>query len=258
MNNQHQTVSTIPQIESLLSHPINNPHRQEVLLWLVRHGKTMFNTVDRVQGWSDTPLVQEGIDVVSRLANGLRNVDFSAVYSSDSGRARQTAELIIQQNINPQHIVQTDWRLRELNFGNYEGERDALLKSTIVEEFNITPEQRKQYSRPSKFADQVAYLSEKYELANGSWQAENYATLSARLKNALFDIVEKAIAKHDHTNNILIVSHAVSIWTIWEMINDLAGYQGNGIINASVMQIRYTSTGQFILECANDTSWLSI
>ena len=31
-----------------------------VKLYLVRHGKTMFNTIGRAQGWSDTPLTAEG------------------------------------------------------------------------------------------------------------------------------------------------------------------------------------------------------
>ena len=29
-------------------------------LYIVRHGKTMFNTIGRAQGWSDTPLTAEG------------------------------------------------------------------------------------------------------------------------------------------------------------------------------------------------------
>ena len=32
----------------------------KVRLYLVRHGKTMFNTIGRAQGWSDTPLTAEG------------------------------------------------------------------------------------------------------------------------------------------------------------------------------------------------------
>ena len=29
-------------------------------LYIIRHGKTMFNTIGRAQGWSDTPLTAEG------------------------------------------------------------------------------------------------------------------------------------------------------------------------------------------------------
>ena len=29
-------------------------------LFIIRHGKTMFNIIGRAQGWSDTPLTAEG------------------------------------------------------------------------------------------------------------------------------------------------------------------------------------------------------
>ena len=29
-------------------------------LFVIRHGRTMFNTIGRAQGWSDTPLTAEG------------------------------------------------------------------------------------------------------------------------------------------------------------------------------------------------------
>lgn len=30
----------------------------KVKLYIARHGKTMFNTIGRVQGWSDSPLTR--------------------------------------------------------------------------------------------------------------------------------------------------------------------------------------------------------
>ena len=42
-----------------------------VKLYLVRHGKTMFNTIGRAQGWSDTPLTAEGERGIHELVFGL-------------------------------------------------------------------------------------------------------------------------------------------------------------------------------------------
>ncbi|MEG2254616.1 MAG: histidine phosphatase family protein, partial [Vagococcus sp.] len=70
----------------------------ELTLYVVRHGKTMLNTTDRVQGWSDAVLTKEGEEVVSSAGRGLAGVDFQNAYSSDSGRAVQTAELILKEN----------------------------------------------------------------------------------------------------------------------------------------------------------------
>lgn len=59
-------------------------------LYVVRHGKTMFNTVQRVQGWCDTPLTKSGVERIQYLGNGLRDIPFVEAVSSDSGRAIET------------------------------------------------------------------------------------------------------------------------------------------------------------------------
>lgn len=81
-------------------------------LYIVRHGKTMFNTIHRTQGWSDTPLTKEGEQVIHFLGKGLQHIDFKQAYSSDSGRAIQTATIILQEHPNQQNIpYQTDSRI---------------------------------------------------------------------------------------------------------------------------------------------------
>lgn len=45
-------------------------------LYIIRHGKTMFNTIGRTQGWSDTPLTKQGEEGIYHLGLGLRDIDF--------------------------------------------------------------------------------------------------------------------------------------------------------------------------------------
>ena len=66
-------------------------------LYVVRHGKTMFNAIQRVQGWCDTPLTVEGTQRIHALGRGLRDHDFVAAYSSDSGRAIETTRIILSE-----------------------------------------------------------------------------------------------------------------------------------------------------------------
>ena len=68
----------------------------DVNLYFTRHGKTMFNTAQRVQGWSDTPLTKPAIGVVRFLGKGLRGTYFIAVSSSHLGRAIKTARLVVE------------------------------------------------------------------------------------------------------------------------------------------------------------------
>ena len=65
-------------------------------LYIIRHGKTMFNTIGRAQGWSDTPLTEEGERGIRELGIGLREsgLEFTKAFSSDSGRTIQTMGII--------------------------------------------------------------------------------------------------------------------------------------------------------------------
>src|SRR5690606_17727752 len=61
-------------------------------LCLVRHGETEWNAEGRVQGQTDIPLSAYGLAQAEAAAQVLGGQDFSAVYSSDLLRVRQTAE----------------------------------------------------------------------------------------------------------------------------------------------------------------------
>lgn len=66
-----------------------------VMFYFVRHGRTRFNQQSKVQGWCDSPLVAEGVDVARAMGRQLAHVEFAAAYASDMGRTRQTmAELL--------------------------------------------------------------------------------------------------------------------------------------------------------------------
>ena len=86
-------------------------------LTLIRHGLTTWNAEGRFQGHSDVPLAARGRAQAERLreqAARLERVD--VVVSSPSLRAVETAELAL-----PGHRLLSDERLRELDFGVFEG-----------------------------------------------------------------------------------------------------------------------------------------
>lgn len=88
-------------------------------IYLIRHGEATANVAGNVFcGWLDAPLTQRGIEQAQRLAKRFCNEHVDAIYSSDLGRARMTAEAIAKQH---NLTVMTDPELRELNYGAWEG-----------------------------------------------------------------------------------------------------------------------------------------
>lgn len=88
-------------------------------LYIVRHGRTVWNKAGLIQGSSDVELLQEGIDMAIETGQGLADVEFDAVYASPLSRAVNTAQLIMNGR-GPE--IRIDMRLREMGFGVCEGE----------------------------------------------------------------------------------------------------------------------------------------
>lgn len=95
-------------------------------LFLVRHGKTYFNTIKKTQGWCDSPLTEDGIEDAKKVRSYLMEsgVYFDCGYSSTLGRSRDTLEIIAEGYIE-KTLASKD--LRELSFGRFEGESYDLL-----------------------------------------------------------------------------------------------------------------------------------
>ena len=57
----------------------------KVKLYIARHGKTMFNTIGRAQGWSDSPLTPFGEEGIRELGVGLKaaGIPFKAARSEE-------------------------------------------------------------------------------------------------------------------------------------------------------------------------------
>ena len=87
-------------------------------LILIRHGETVWNRERRMQGHSDSPLSAKGEKQARRVAQRMKEIEFTALYSSDSGRARDTARRIADAT---GHQLIVEPRLRERHFGVFEG-----------------------------------------------------------------------------------------------------------------------------------------
>ena len=87
-------------------------------LLLVRHGRSVWNALGRIQGQIDIELDDEGVRQAQQIAARVRQLDIAAIYSSPLRRARVTAETIGAQLNLP---VACDDRLMEYQFGVVNG-----------------------------------------------------------------------------------------------------------------------------------------
>lgn len=89
-------------------------------LLLIRHGQTDWNIARRFQGHSNVPLNEFGRKQAAALADRLSAQQVDALYSSDLERAFETAKMIVHLSSCKPNL-HSDLRLREINFGDWEG-----------------------------------------------------------------------------------------------------------------------------------------
>ena len=94
-------------------------------LTLIRHGLTAWNASGKFQGHTDVPLNEDGRRQARRLARHVAGLESEAlVYASPLSRAAETAAIAF-----PGRQIRTDGRLRELDFGEFEGKTQAENES---------------------------------------------------------------------------------------------------------------------------------
>ena len=130
-------------------------------IYLVRHGETDWNQAGLLQGQTDIALNAQGLEQAREAAERLKEVSFEIAFCSPLIRAKRTAETIIGDR---KITLTTDERLRELNFGPWEGVDIRTIKDAASQPFTnpgsyIPPEGAESfaqlYKRSGEFVDQV-------------------------------------------------------------------------------------------------------
>lgn len=217
-------------------------------LYIVRHGKTMFNTLGRAQGWSDTPLTKAGERGICELGQGLKHLGLSFVagFSSDSGRAIQTMEIIMREAGLTALPYQRDKRIREWCFGSLEGAYDGELFQGILPRTEALAGRSLQEVSYEEIATAICQVD------TADW-AEPWEVLKNRILTGFTDIargIEQAGG-----GNALIVCHGMTISTLMWLIDDTQGKQF--IDNGSVSVVGYDN-GQLSVEAVGDMTYRTL
>lgn len=198
-------------------------------LLLIRHGQTLWNAELRYQGQTDVPLNELGRRQAEALGRRLAGETIHAVYASDLQRAVDTAAPLAA--IHGLDIIREP-RLRELNFGQWEG-------CTFEEIRRREPEAYEAWLRtPERFS------------APGG---ETGAQLRARVQAWL----DEVRAKHAE-QTIAVIAHGGSLTTLLQLALDLpteARWRFR-MTHGSLSELHLYPDGWAVLARLNDTCHL--
>ena len=198
--------------------------------YLVRHGETDWNRDGIIQGQSDPPLNERGIEAARSLGRRIAPYGLTAAYSSDLARASETAKVILEGRPVP---AQTDRDLREFSYGEWEG-------MTLDEARSL---------EPGVFDRQLG-------VGNGDFAAPQGET-TAQLLGRVRRFYARTIERHDPEENLLIVTHGGPVRALLVLLLGLPReYFWRVRVDLGSLSIISNHTGGRVLEVWNDTGHL--
>ena len=184
----------------------------ETTLIVIRHGETEWNRDKRMQGTTDTHLSSLGRAQAQALGRRLAGRGFTALYSSDLSRARDTARAIAEHT--GRELV-VDPRLQERRFDIFEGLLAEEIKSRYPEEH-------------ARFASR----DQDYEVPGG----ESARRFSERCLGCLAEI-----AGRHRGDEVVVVTHGLVLDALYRAAHGLAHGEHRPVplINASMNLFGY-------------------
>lgn len=199
-------------------------------LLLVRHGQTAWNAQKRFMGQLDIPLDETGRAQVAALGNRLKDEHVDIIYASDLSRAWDTA-LAIQSCLASHADIAPESRLREMNFGDWQGLTYAEIQERDLQNLTHWEDDRLHHAPPN--GETLLAFSERVVSAYREW-CTAYA--------------EQKILLVGHGGSLqLLLAHALGLSPdkFWQL----------HLSNASLTDLRVYESGA-ILNMLNDTCHL--
>lgn len=153
-------------------------------IYLTRHGETEWNLAHKFQGKLDSPLTEVGKQQAEWLSERLKDVEFTAIYSSPSGRAFKTAEIVRGQR---EMAIKAKEELMEMSLGTWEGREIKGIEADNDPNY-----------------DYFWHHPDLYEPTTG----EGFQEVIERSYKVLQEI------RDSHEGNVLVVSHGIVLKSI--------------------------------------------
>lgn len=182
------------------------------MLYIMRHGRTDWNDRKKLQGRTDIPLNETGREMAKKAAVEYADVNFDVCFCSPLVRALETAEIFLKNRDVP---INTDERLVEMGFGDYEGfENSFQIPDCPV---NVL------FKEPEKYITPVA-------------GGESFEDLFKRTGSFLREVIEPLL---EQGKDILIIGHGAMNSSIVCQVKNIPIEQfwSAGIENCKLMKL---------------------
>lgn len=202
-------------------------------IYIVRHGRTVYNEEERMQGSSDSPLLESSLTEAYNLGKAFKveGIEFDAAYSSDLIRTIHTAEQIIK-GMDSDLSVQEIYNIREMHFGSAEAQPIAEVWTKVAQEFNYKDSEdllsNKEANERLNLLHQVSDFKD----------AESTEIFHTRIKKGLDELVNDA--KSNGKKNVLVVAHGLTILGLLAQLG-WSEEATRGFDNLSVSLVTYDS-----------------
>ena len=194
---------------------------------LMRPGETDWNRQGRWQGWVASPLNDYGRAQAKALARYIRNIGMSALYSSDSRRAVETAQLLSEQ-LGFAPVFDRRWRERDV--GAWQGMTLEEIRSWNVDEYH-----------------QLQADSENFRVPEGVSRADVRQRVMAAFE---------ALLEEDKGSTVGVITHTTSTHMLLDSL--VSGYDihGTALGNTAVTTISRIDSSAWQLVALDDLSHL--
>lgn len=169
-------------------------------IYFVRHGETDWNKERKIQGQVDIPLNEFGRHLARETAKGLKDVPFDVCFTSPLGRARETAQIILQGRDVP---ILEDKRILEMNFGVLEGKCCSKEGWDVPDSFQMFFDDPVHYQAPEGGEDFQAVRERTGDFLNWLFAQEQYrdstvlvTTHGAAMAGLLNNLKKKPLAEY--------------------------------------------------------------
>ena len=223
----------------------------KITFYIARHGKTLMNTLDRVQGWCDSPLTDEGIRVARHLGYGLDDVKFRTTYCSDLRRTYQTAQIILGAKDQSDIPIIECAGFREACFGSFECDFNGSMwgNAALYLQYTSREDMYKDILDKKLSYGQVLDVVKKLDKLG---MAESFSEVEARTQETLLEIAKNEVQYGD--GNILVIAHGMSILC---MLHGLGGDKllKSHLDNAAVCKVTFQDD-KFTVHSMGDMSYV--